>query len=130
MLKSINSKQLKYSAKKWKAYTGGKKAENVNAIFEIIEKENGYTGSFDSTITIEHILPESQAEDNATLGNLMLIEKEYNDQCKDKSLEQKIPIYQKSKLTIPKTITTNLDINNRSQEIAKLLYSFISKLKG
>lgn len=42
--------------------------------------------------TIEHILPDSQAQENSIIGNLLMLEERLNAKCKDKSLKEKLPM--------------------------------------
>ena len=126
-------KRVRYSSY-WKAYSDARKAENVRAIFEIVERELGYEGSFDN-MNIEHCMPDSIAEENAHIGNLMLIEKTLNDQCKNKPIDEKIQYYQNSALKYPKLICSAFGdgekskFEYRSNEIAKILYSRIKNVR-
>lgn len=127
---------VRYSSGHWKAHNDGKKAQNIRVIFEVIEREFGYTGDLSSdNVTIEHILPDCESEDNTIVGNMMLIEGHLNDACKAKPLSQKIELYKQSKMKLPQLIVKlyesgkDLDIIERTQWIADTLYSYIKKIK-
>lgn len=124
-------KNVRYSHH-WKAFSGSKKLENVRAIFEIIEKEYGYTGDFNNdAFTIEHILPDSLTENNAVIGNLMLLEKDINEDCDNKDLSKKVALYGTSALFLPKLVNADeFDIEERTKWISDTLYSYIKKLKN
>ena len=127
-------KRIRYS-NHWKAYSGSNKRENVRAIFEIIERELGYTGAFDG-FDIEHCMPDAASEDHAHIGNLMLLEQQINsEQCKGKPLPEKIQYYQNSELELPvKMYNENpsgnvINLDDRSTWIANTLYSYIKKIQ-
>ena len=127
-------KRIRYS-NHWKAYSGSNKRENVRAIFEIIERELGYTGAFDG-FDIEHCMPDAASEDHAHIGNLMLLEQQINnEQCKGNPLPEKIQYYQNSELELPvKMYNENpsgnvINLDDRSTWIANTLYSYITKIQ-
>ena len=116
------------------AYSGTRKAENVKAIIEVLELENGYSGHFDN-LTIEHCLPDSDTEENDNVGNLILLEKGLNEKCSNKLLREKTKYYKQSCLTLPNSIASAaenngfaLDVKTRTEAIAKKLYSYLKKL--
>ena len=126
----VNSiKRIMYSHK-FKAYADNRRKENVFAIYELLERELGYLGSFDK-MNIEHCNPDFESEDNAHIGNLMLLEEKVNDKCKNKPLAQKIELYEESALKYPKIIrerfikTGKLDFDGNSTWVAKVLYNRI-----
>lgn len=127
-------KRIRYS-NRWKAYSDNKKRENVRAIFEIIERELGYTGNFEDC-NIEHCIPDAQSEENAHIGNLFLLESTINEnKCKDKPLGQKICFYKESKLKLPAKMAeenpqgNSFDFEKRSEWIADFLYSYIINIR-
>ena len=123
---------IKYS-NHYKAFSGSKRRENVKAILEIIEKEKNPDINFDELdIEIEHIHPDSQSIDNSRLGNLMLLEKELNEKCKNKSLIEKIQFYKQSKLSMAKEIVDDyqdFNIDKRLNHIVEDVYEIIQELK-
>ena len=96
-------KRIRYSHN-YKAYSDNRKRENVFAIYELLERELGYEGSFEN-MSVEHCNPDSENEENAHIGNLMLLEKDLNENsCKNKPLAQKLGYYNESTLQYPKII--------------------------
>lgn len=129
-------KNIRFSHVK-KAYSGTTKSENVRAIFEVIEREHGYTGELNhEKFNIEHCYPDSvddQSEKNVLIGNLMLLETDLNDKCKNKDLSLKIEFYKKSSLNAPHILLSSMknnsfDIYERTNQIADELHSYIMNL--
>lgn len=76
-------------------YNDEHKKRQVQAVLELIESiKLGH--ALTEPFTIEHVLPDSQAPENALVGNLLPLERELNDKCKDKTLRDKIVYYKKS----------------------------------
>ena len=123
-------KNIRYSSE-WKVYSGSKKAENVRAILEIIERERGYTGEFSpENISIEHVYNDSDSENNSEIGNLILLETKLNEACKSKDIADKIDIYQKSNLYLPKEIDSSaFNMSERTEKIIQTIYDIIKELK-
>ncbi len=119
---------------RWKAYSDNRKRENVSAIFEVIERELGYNGQFDNC-TVEHCLPDAESEDNARIGNLMLLEDSINAICSNKPLNQKIALYKSSALKVPSIVVNeyqngkDFNIEQRCDWIANELYEYITRIK-
>ena len=133
-----NIKNIKYSNKR-KAYSDSKKAENVRAIFEVLERKKGFVGDLSvDKVNIEHCYNDSDGDDsekNFTIGNLMLLEIELNKRCKAKSLSEKKNIYEESALKCPHELVTeminnNFDIDERSNKIATALTEYIRELSS
>ena len=87
------------------------------------------------SFTIEHILPDSQNRENAYIGNLMPLEKNLNDLCDNKSLDEKIQIYERSNFTTARNVAhryaENVDsfsIYSRGTVMADELYNEISRI--
>ncbi|MDO5450769.1 MAG: DUF262 domain-containing protein [Akkermansia sp.] len=130
---SNNVKNICYSAK-YKAYSGSVRRDNVLAVFEVVERLLGYEGDF-SEATIEHIIPDAKSEQNANIGNLLLLECDLNMQLKSKSLKDKIEIYKKSKFKAPHLIVESyekiagFDVSKRADRIAEMLFDFVSSIR-
>ena len=127
-----NIRKIAYSHKK-KAYN--QKRENIWAVFEVLERELGYSHEFDrENFNIEHCLPDDGSDERSSIGNLILLEKKLNEKSGNLPIESKLSYYQKSSLNIPRMIagenptTDSFDINKRTEEIAGKLYDYISKL--
>lgn len=107
--------------------------QRVQVTLEIIEQfvsQRFEIGEF----TIEHILPDSQGEENAHIGNLIPLEAKLNKQCEDKPLDEKYKIYEKSNFVTTRGISRqygNKKFNpeNRTKYLAKLIYNNILELK-
>lgn len=129
-------KNLKYSHVR-KAYSSSRKADNIRAIFEILERDLGCEEDLSSNNTnIEHCYPDSVSEENDVIGNLMLLEKRIEEKCKNKSIENKKDFYRQSKLNLPKLLVEEIDeknsfdIQQRTDTLANTLYKIIYKLSN
>lgn len=87
------------------------------------------------SFTIEHILPDSLNRENAMIGNLMPLEENLNGLCKDKPLNEKIPIYDKSKFLTVRNVSNRyrdnvagFNINSRTTVMADDLYNEIERI--
>lgn len=85
--------------------------------------------------TIEHILPDSQNRENAYIGNLIPLEENLNSLCGDKSLEDKILIYERSNFTTARNVANryaenavDFNIISRSNAMADELYNEINRI--
>ena len=76
-------------------YEGEKNKVRVQTVLEVLERyvNDGYCRD---DFTIEHILDDSQGQDNALIGNLIPLENKLNTKCNEKSFEEKCVIYQDS----------------------------------
>lgn len=127
-------RNIKYSHVR-KAYSSSRKAENVRAIFEILERDIGCEEDLSSdNVNIEHCYLDSASEDNDVIGNLILLEKPLEDRCKDKTIEDKKELYKQSKLKLPMLLVEEIgeknafDIEKRTNDLADSLYKIISEI--
>lgn len=81
-------------------------------------------------------MPDAVSEDNAHIGNLMLLEQQINnEQCSGKPLPEKVQYYPSSELALPvKMYNENpsgnaINLDDRSAWIADTLYSYITKIQ-
>lgn len=82
-----------YSAH-FKFFKDKKEAERARTVLTTFEE---YLGNKNiEEYTIEHILPDSQNEEHAKIGNLLPLEKSLNEKCKDKPLKEKMQFYKQS----------------------------------
>lgn len=58
--------------------------------------------------------------DKNTLGNLMILEYSINRKIKNKSIQEKLPEYQKSKFEVVKWEAENMDKNYTSRQKEKI----------
>ncbi len=122
-------KGLTYS-NKWTAHREKTYRENIRAIFEIVEDILGYSSIYDG-LTIEHCYNDSVGENNSHVGNLMLLEGDLNEKCRNKDVLAKATIYETSKLCYPKKVAEvvrangSMDTEHQTEYIAKLIYDAI-----
>lgn len=107
------------------------RAELALGILEQIKSGRVEVPSF----TIEHILPDSQNRDNAVIGNLMPLENNLNELCGDKTLIEKIPIYNRSNFLTARNVAdryiedvTKFNANSRGNIMADEIYNEITSI--
>ncbi len=118
-----------------------KRARLIKYIFMKIEKSNHSTNELVldiESITLEHILSQSTTKNNIGLiGNLLPLCSSINGKAKDYTLDKKIKFYSESQILEVKNFVkinkdkrewTEDDINNRTNDIAKMSYNEIWKL--
>ena len=87
-----------------------KRKKKIKIAIELLEKylckdEVGFN------FTIEHILPDSEKEEHAKIGNLLPLEEVLNQRCDNLSLEENIEIYKESKFeTVKKSLNFMVQI--------------------
>lgn len=132
----INSfKALCYS-NKWKPFSGSRRKAKVFAVLEFWEVLNGCTVPINTkSYNIEHCLPDADSEDNARIGNLIILESVLNDQVKNKPLLEKGNRYKESILSQPKAVTElvkkgKFDPDEREKLMAERIFYAIQELSG
>lgn len=115
-------------------YKDSKNKERVKIVLEILEKEKSGI-ELPEDYTLEHILPDSEGEENALIGNIIPLEKPLNERCKNNSLVEKIPIYKESNFAIARGFAIRYENNidnftpqKRTQAIAESIYKFITNV--
>lgn len=115
-------------------YKDNTKKKQVLAALKLIEAYLS-PGFSSNDVTIEHILPDCNSKESATIGNLTLLEKKLNGRCKDKSLEEKISIYDDSNFRMTRNVNKrykdnleSFNIGRRAQFMAEMIYNDILKL--
>lgn len=122
----------------WSNYTAfykeSKNKERVKIVLEVLEKNNSGM-DLPEDYTLEHIFPDSEGEENALIGNIIPLERRLNEQCKNKSLKEKISIYKYSNFSITRGFAARYENNenkfspqNRTQFIAELIYNYITNI--
>lgn len=118
-----------------------KEKKNVLAKYVVYKLEEILSGSekvyCDNEITIEHIIPASsntKDKNELNIGNLIVLEKKLNEECGNKTIEEKIDIYKKSQcFSVKKFLSqygngSSFSIENRAEDIADDIYdNIISK---
>ena len=118
----------------WKAYSGSRRKSKIFAVLEFYEVINGCTVPIDTaSYNIEHCLPDADSEDNARIGNLIILENELNKKVKNKIMLEKCNEYKKSNLSQPKAIAKSViigefDPDERERLMAEKIFSAIQEL--
>ena len=113
-------------------YKTSKNKERVKIILEIIEKHLSKRNIIEEA-TLEHVLPDSKDIGNALVGNIILLENNINQNCKDKSIADKLSYYKNSNFKMARNFAeryanTKFDPMVRAENLAKMIYSEILKL--
>ena len=115
----------------WPLYSETKLKERCRLVLLLLEElKSGVRVT--EEFTIEHILPDSQAQENSIIGNLLMLEHGLNGKCKDKSLEEKLPIYSESRFATTRAFAKryangNFNVMKRVDFIANDLFEMIVK---
>ena len=115
-------------------YHDNKNKQRADMALSILEQIK--SGRVDiPSFTIEHIFPDSQNRENAMIGNLIPLEENLNSLCKDKQLNEKISIYDRSNFTTVRNVSNryrdnvaNFSINSRCMVMADELYDEINHI--
>lgn len=118
----------------FKFYMDKKETEKTRLVLETYE-EYLSSKNISDEYTIEHILPDADGEQNSNIGNLLPLEKELNDRCKNLILKDKILIYRESRFKSVQKFVNNyennidsFDIEKRMSYLADDFYKMINKL--
>ena len=109
------------------------KKKKVQIVLRLLEEHWGNKNT-EIDFTIEHILPDSQSEENARIGNLIPLEKPLNQRCQGKTLQEKQEIYKESMLySVRRFLQTrekkpDFDLEDRTKRLAKLFYNEILRI--
>ncbi|MBR0070988.1 MAG: DUF1524 domain-containing protein, partial [Campylobacter sp.] len=114
----------------FKFYKEPKEKEKTKLVLEVYEEYLGNRNIRD--FTIEHILPDSQMEENSNIGNLLPLEKELNEKCDNLSLKDKIIYYKQSEFRSVQKFVSRFEndlnkysIENRRKHLAEDFYKMI-----
>ena len=114
-------------------YNDSKNKERVKLVLEILEKNKSHLDISGLGYTLEHIIPDSESEDNAQIGNILPLEKSLNSICCNMPLKYKIPIYKESMFSITRgfaeryeTDPDSFDPKKRTSYLAKEMYNYIT----
>lgn len=114
-----------------KFYQGSKNKEKAYLVLELIEQELSNRTRIDE-FTIEHVNPDSQGEENARIGNLIPLEKELNARCDNKTIQEKIEVYEDSNYATARKLAKRIenadgvfDSKKRSHYLGKMIYDDI-----
>lgn len=119
---------------RWKPFSGSRRKSKIFAVLEFFEVLNGCTVQIDTnSYNIEHCLSDAESEDNARIGNLMILEYEINKSVKNKPLLEKCNEYQTSNLSQPKSVAElvrkgGFDPDKREKLMADTIFNAIQEL--
>lgn len=113
-------------------FKGQKNKQRVQITLEIIEKFVSQRETIDE-FTIEHILPDSEGEKNAHIGNMIPLESRLNEKCKNITLNEKYDFYLMSNFSTARSFVERYKEKefvpkDRTRFLAKLVYNNILEL--
>jgi len=130
--------QINYSSKTNGMDNNQKRKNSITkyAIYKIEERlsEDNKTNFDTISATIEHIIPESNEKDRElvlNIGNLIILEKNLNEECENYDFEEKLPIYKKSTYHFVKAFlkkyskNKEISIAERSKDMGEKIYNLI-----
>lgn len=111
----------------WKSYDDTRNKDRCQLVLSLIE-EYVSNRAINMPVTIEHILPDSESVENAQIGNLFYLEETLNHRCDNKTLDEKLDIYNESSLMCPKGFVSrykgkDFDPAKRTDFLARLIYN-------
>lgn len=131
--------QINYSSKTNGMDNNQKRKNSITkyAIYKIEERlsEDNKTNFDTISATIEHIIPESSEKDRElvlNIGNLIILEKNLNEECENYNFEEKLPIYKKSTYHFVKAFlkkyskNKEISIAERSKDMGEKIYNLIT----
>lgn len=134
-LPSIDSFTKRFVALGWshtfQSYAGPRNKDQCKVILKLIESQ-GSKGRPIGDYTVEHALPDSADETHAAIGNLLLLEHDLNERCRDLPLADKLPIYRESAFVTTRGfaeryVGKSFIVESRTNYLAKYVYGLISK---
>lgn len=130
---SLESFKIAFSNLGWSnhtpVYMGQENKQRVQTALAIIENYCSQRNRIEE-FTIEHIIPDSKGEMSAHIGNLIPLEENINERCKNLSLDEKLRKYEQSNFVTARGISNRykdkaFDIESRTDYLAKLIYNSI-----
>lgn len=97
----------------WSLYEDNKFKDRCKLVLSLLEQSLGGAKEPED-YTIEHVLPDSEGEQNALIGNLLLLESNLNARCKDKPLKEKLSIYKESRFVSTRKFAERYERNDFS----------------
>lgn len=114
-----------------KFYQGSKNHDRAYLVLELIEQKLSGRTEIDD-FTIEHVCADSQGEENAQIGNLIPLEDLLNQRGEDKTIEEKLAIYEDSNFATARKLARRIMQANesfnpklRSKYLGEMLYNDI-----
>lgn len=119
-----------------KFFKDPKIADRARLALKLFDAKFGNISLDDEEFSIEHILPDSKSEkhpENVLLGNLLPLERDLNELCKDKDLKEKIEIYKRSKYSSVKDFVikfeTKPELFNPKERLKEITEEFYNLFK-
>lgn len=111
------------------AYSDNRKKDQCRVVLELMESQLNPLAVL-SDYSIEHVLPDSQDEENATIGNLLPLEPNLNEKCSDLPLEKKLDYYRRSHFALTRAFADRFSKKefypmNRTLFLSKYVYQLI-----
>ena len=99
---------------------------------ELVEKHLSGRINFED-LSLEHVLPDSQDSENALIGNIILLEDNINQNCKNKAFKDKLDFYKKSNYKMAREFANRYENDDfvpqkRARFLAKMIYDDILHL--
>jgi hypothetical protein len=117
----------------FKFYNDDKEEKKARLVLEIYEESLG-NKNMPKEYTIEHILLDSDGEQNSNIGNLLPLEEGLNKKCANLPLKDKIKIYKKSDFKSVRRFvdryenkTDTFKVEKRMSHLATEFYKIINK---
>ena len=113
-------------------YKDSKNKDRVKIVLELLE--GYYSGSdFIEEFTLEHIYPDSKNTANSQIGNIIPLERNLNEKCKDKELIDKLKYYENSNFKLARNISdiykdNEFDPEIRADQMSEVIYRQILHL--
>lgn len=113
-------------------YKSNKNKDRVRIVLELIEEHLSGRIDFEDS-TLEHIFPDSQNNENALIGNIILLENNINQNCKDKLIKEKLKFYKNSNYKMARDLANRYEDKEflpsiRTDFLAKKIYKDILHL--
>lgn len=115
----------------FQSYGGNKNKDQCKVILELLESQKA-KGRPIGEYTIEHVLPDSDDEGNASIGNLLMLESDLNRRCKDLPLKDKLQVYRESSFATTRGFAEryssgSFDVESRTRYLADYVYGLIKE---
>ncbi|WP_302024200.1 DUF262 domain-containing protein [uncultured Prevotella sp.] len=115
-----------------KFYNDKKNKDRVRIVLELVEKHLSGRINFED-LSLEHVLPDSQDSENALIGNIILLEDNINQNCKNKAFKDKLDFYKKSNYKMAREFANRYENDDfvpqkRARFLAKMIYDDILHL--
>ena len=113
-------------------YKSPKNKDRVRIVLELIEEHLSGRINFEGS-SLEHILPDSQDNENALIGNIILLEDNINQNCKDRPLKEKLNFYINSDYKMARVLANRykdkkFSPQRRADFLANMIYKDILHL--